>query len=89
MRTNNNFIEPGICEAITAVIKKLEEKEKQEIKEARKIYKTIDKIIEEELIKEVQAIGDNINKEINNVRHWRNDYVYLAKDYSNSWISYK
>ena len=87
MRTNNNFIEPEIYEAITLVIKKLEEKEKQEIKEARKIYKSIDEIVKEESIKEIQAIGNNINKEINSVRHWRNDYVYLAKDYSNSYVS--
>lgn len=87
MRTNNSFTDAEVREAITAAIKDIEEKEKQEIKEARKIYKLIDKIIKEELIKEIQAIGDNINKEINSVRYWRNDYAYLAKDYSNPYVS--
>ena len=72
MRTNNSFTDAEVREAIAAAIKELEEKEKQEIKEVRKIYKPIDKIIKKELIKEIQAIGDNINKEINSVEYWRN-----------------
>lgn len=87
MKTNNSFIDAVTRVVIAAAIKDIEEKEKQEIKEARKIYKLIDEIIKEESIKEIQAIGDNINKEINSVRYWRNDYAYLAKDYSNPYVS--